>query len=233
MRERIGNAYMKYFPALLDIRNKTAIVFGGGEVAERKCLSLVQAGARIRVVSPELVPGIAKLASEGRLEYLRREYRKGDVAEAFLVFAATDRLEVNRAIAAEAALHGVPVNIADCPGMSSFISPAIVARGDLLITVSTGGTSPALAGKIREELEDRFGIEYDKTLRLLGAVREKLLTVNRGSQYNKKLFSRLVSHDLPGLLKNKSFDEIDRLLQEIFGPEFTLDNLGEEIRDPA
>jgi precorrin-2 dehydrogenase/sirohydrochlorin ferrochelatase len=224
---------MKYFPLLLDIRNRTVVVFGGGKVAERKCLSLLQAGASVRVVSPESVPGIAKLASEGRIEYLLREYRQGDMAEAFLVFAATDRLEVNRAIATEAALHGIPVNIADCPEMSTFVSPAIVARGDLLITISTGGKSPALAGKIREELEEYFGIEYDKALRLLGAVREKLLTVNRGSQYNKKLFNGLVSHNLPGLLKNKSYDEIDHLLRDIFGPDFTLDNLGEEIKDPA
>jgi precorrin-2 dehydrogenase/sirohydrochlorin ferrochelatase len=224
---------MNYFPILLDIRNRTAIVFGGGNVAERKCLSLLRAGARVRVVSPESVPGIATLASEGRLEHLRREYRQGDVSDAFLVFAATGRQKVNQAIAEEATLRGIPVNIADCPEMSTFVSPAVVARGDLLITVSTGGKSPALAGKIRQELEDCFGIEYDKALRLLGAVREKLLTVNQGSQYNKKLFNRFVSHDLPGLVKNKSFDEIDHLLRDIFGPDFTLDKLGQEIKDPA
>jgi len=117
--------------------------------------------------------------------------------------------------------------------MSTFISPATISRGDLLITVSTGGKSPALARKIREELEECFGMEYATTLRLLGAIRQKLLTENRGGQYNKQLFNRLVSYNLPELIKNKSFNEIDCLIREIFGSEFTLDKLWEEIKDPA
>ncbi len=224
---------MRYFPVHLDIRNRTTVVVGGGSVAERKCLSLLHAGARVRVVSPEMVPGMHKLVSEGRIEHRDREYREGDLADAFLVFAATDRHEVNMAVAAEAETRGIPANIADSPGMSSFVSPAVIVRGDLLITVSTGGTSPALARKIREDLEARFGPEFDMTLRLLGAVREKLLTEKHGSQYNKKLLNTLVSHDVPELFRNKSFNEIDRLLREIFGPEFTLDKLGEGIKDPA
>ena len=230
---RIGKTCMKYFSLHLDIRNRTAVVFGGGKVAERKCLSLLQAGAKVRVVSPGPSHGIMKLAAESRIEHQRREYREGDLAEAFVVFAATDRHEVNLAIAAEAASRGIPVNIADCPEMSTFISPATISRGDLLITVSTGGKSPALARKIREELEECFGMEYATTLRLLGAIREKLLTENRGSQYNKQLFNRLVSYNLPELIRNKSFNEIDCLIREIFGSEFTLDKLWEEIKDPA
>jgi precorrin-2 dehydrogenase/sirohydrochlorin ferrochelatase len=121
----------------------------------------------------------------------------------------------------------------DAPEISTFISPAVVARGDLLLTVSTGGNSPALAAKIRAELDDRFGDEYAEAVRILGAIREKLLTEKKNRQYNKKLLNLLVSHDLPKLLKNHSYDEIDHLLRKLFGPEFTLQELGVGKRDPA
>jgi precorrin-2 dehydrogenase/sirohydrochlorin ferrochelatase len=136
-------------------------------------------------------------------------------------------------VAVEATALGIPVNVADSPELSTFVSPALVSRGDLLLTISTGGKSPALSGKIRRDLEDRFGEEFDLALRLLGAIREKLLTEKRSSKYNKKLFDALVAHDLPGLFRNKSFNEIDRLLRELFGPEFTLDKMGAGIKDPA
>jgi precorrin-2 dehydrogenase / sirohydrochlorin ferrochelatase len=217
---------MKYFPVHLDMRHRTVIVIGGGPVAERKCFSLVEAGASVLVISPETAPGMQKLVSEGCIDLLPREYRDGDLSDALLVFAATDRVEVNLAVASEAGKRGIPVNIADCPERSTFVSPAVVSRGDLLITVSTGGKSPALARKIREDLEGRFGREYDLALQLLGSVREKLLTEKRGSQYNKKLLVALVSHDVPELFKSKSYYHLDLLLREIFGPEYTLQNLG-------
>lgn len=224
---------MKRFPILIDMRGRLAVIIGGGGVAERKCLSLIDAGARVKVVSPELAPGLEALAAECRIEHLSREYRQGDLENAFLVFAATGSHEANMAVAAEAAGRGIPVNIADSPELSSFISPAVVSRGDLLLTVSTGGKSPALSRKIRRDLDVRFGDEYGPTLQLLGAIREKLLTEKRSSKYNKKLFDALVAHDLPELFKNKSFNEIDRLVREIFGPEFALDKLGARIKDPA
>jgi precorrin-2 dehydrogenase/sirohydrochlorin ferrochelatase len=224
---------MKHFPIHIDIRGKLAVIIGGGGVAQRKCLSLLDAGAKVRVISPELVPAMRKLASEHRIDHLSREYRQGDLENAFLVFAATNRREANMAVAVEATALGIPVNVADSPELSTFVSPALVSRGDLLLTISTGGKSPALSGKIRRDLEARFGEEFDLALRLLGAIREKLLTEKRSSKYNKKLFDALVAHDLPGLFRNKSFNEIDRLLRELFGPEFTLDKMGAGIKDPA
>ncbi len=224
---------MKYFPIHIDIRGKLAVIIGGGGVAERKCHSLLDAGAKVRVISPVLTPGMRKLASECLIAYLPRKYRQGDLERALLVFAATDSHEVNAAVAAEASASGILANIADSPELSTFVSPAVVSRGDLLLTVSTGGKSPALSGRIRRELEACFGEEFDVALQVLGSVREKLLTEKRSSQYNKKLFDALVAHDLPGLLRSKSFNEIDRLLQELFGPEYTLDKLGAGIKDPA
>jgi precorrin-2 dehydrogenase/sirohydrochlorin ferrochelatase len=222
----------KYLPIYLDVCGRTVVLVGAGAVAKRKCLSLLGAGAKITVIAPEIDSGIEKLAAEGKIQHLDRGYRKGDLKYAALVFAATDSHEVNLAVAEEAGELGIPANITDSPERSDFISPAVVTRGELLITVSTGGKSPALAKKIRKELEAFYGPEYDPTLHLLGAVREKLLTEKRGSQYNKKLIAELVSRDLPGLFKKKSYKELDRLLGEIFGPGYTLGNLGVGKKDP-
>jgi precorrin-2 dehydrogenase/sirohydrochlorin ferrochelatase len=223
---------MKYLPIHLDVRGRKVVLVGAGSVAERKCLSLLEAGARVTLIGPDIASGLKKLVSEGKIRHLDREYREGDLENSVLVFAATNHHEVNMAVAAEAVNLGIPANIADSPEKSTFISPAIMARGELLITVSTGGKSPALAQKIRKELEAVYGPEYDPTLHLLGAVREKLLTEKRDSQYNKKLIVELVSRDLPGLYRKKSYNEIDRLLVEIFGPGFTLVNLGVGKKDP-
>jgi len=223
---------MKYFPVYLDIRNKTAVIVGGGKVAERKCRSLLDAGALVRVISPEIVKELERERDKGRIEHIAREYRCGDLDGALLAFAATDRHEINQSVVAEAAKKAIPANCADAPESGTFISPAVVARGELLITVSTGGNCPALAGKIRAELADRFGDEYAEAIQLLGAIREKLLTEKMNRQYNTSLLQLLVSHDLPKLLKNNCYDEIDHLLRKLFGPEFSLHELGVGKRDP-
>jgi len=129
-------------------------------------------------------------------------------------------------VAVEAGQRGILLNVADAPALSSFTSPAIVSRGELLITVSTGGKSPALARQIREELAGRFGEEYEMALELLGAVREKLLTVQGDSAYNKKLLNELVRHNLPELYRNNSVAALNHLLLELFGQGFSLDELG-------
>jgi precorrin-2 dehydrogenase / sirohydrochlorin ferrochelatase len=217
---------MRYFPINLDIRGKPVVVVGGGSVAARKCLSLIAAGARVIVIAPLLAPPLLKLAEEDKLSHLSRKYSAGDLAGAFLVFAATDSPMVNRAVANEAKMSSIPVDIADSPDLSDFTSPAAISRDELLITVSTGGAAPALAGKIREELEERYGPEYALLIKILGRVREKLLTEKANSQYNKKVLRALVDQELPTLIKRNAFTEIDQMLRKHCGPGFTLAELG-------
>ncbi len=217
---------MRYFPINLDICGKTAVVIGGGAVAGQKCPMLIKAGALVTVIAPQLEVSLQQLRDVGSLRHLPRDYRYGDLAGALLAFAATDQPEINRAVAAEAGQRGILLNVADAPAASSFTSPAIVSRGELLITVSTGGKSPALARQIREELAGRFGEEYEMALELLGAVREKLLTLQGDSAYNKKLLNELVRHNLPELYKNNSVAALNHLLLELFGLGFSLDELG-------
>jgi precorrin-2 dehydrogenase / sirohydrochlorin ferrochelatase len=217
---------MRYFPINLDIRGKPVIVVGGGAVAARKCLSLIAAGARVTVIAPTLASTLRGLAEEEQLSHLPREYKAGDLAGSFLVFAATDSPTVNRAVAGEAKDRGIMANIADSPDLCAFTLPAVLCRDELLITVSTGGVAPALAGKIREELEGRYGHEYAHLIKILGRVREKLLTEKVNSQYNNKVLRTLVDQELPALIKRSAFTEIDHLLRKICGPGFTLAELG-------
>lgn len=222
---------MRYFPINLNIHGKSVVIIGGGSVAERKCLSLLHAGAQVTVIAPHLVDGLQELLAQGRITYLARKYESGDLAGAYLAFASTDDRATNRAVAEEAKAAAIPANIADAPETSDFSSPSVISRGDLLITVSTGGRFPLLSQKIREELEDLFGPEYEAALELMGAVREKLLTEKGNNAYNRKLLSELVGHNLPKLVKNRSTVEIDHLLLKLFGPGFTLTELGVKGKD--
>ncbi len=222
---------MRFFPVNLDVRDKPVVIVGGGTVASRKCRTLIDAGSRITIISPTLTRELQELLHEGRILHVAREFRRNDLTGAFLVFAATSSRRVNQAVAEEARSLGIIANIADDPEHSSFISPSFIARGDLLITVSTEGRSPSLSRKIREHLEASFGPEYETVLEILGAVREKLLTEKGNSAYNRKLFSTLADLDLTSLVKNHAIAEIDHILLELFGPGFSLAELGVREKD--
>lgn len=201
-------------------------------MALRKCLALVETGAAITVIAPEIAGGLQDLSAAGRISHEARRYRPGDLNGAFVVFAATDNAETNAAVSEEARAVGLLVNRADFPDAGDFISPAFIARGELVISVSTGGRSPALSGRIRDDLEKAVGEEYAETLHLLAAVRQKLLTEKRERQYNKKLLNLLVSHDLPKLYRENALEAIDTILSDIFGPGYSLNELVEGKKDP-
>lgn len=222
---------MKYYPINIEIRGRSVTIVGGGAVAERKCRTLLEAGAKVRVIAPRLSRGLSGLVKKGMIEHLAREYRPGDLARSFLVFAATGNRGVSMAVADEAAEWRIPANIADMPERSDFTTPSSVARGDLLLTVSTGGKCPAMAKEIRGELGERYGEEYAVALQVLGAVRERLLAMKIGCHATKEILGSLISRDLPHLLRNGSAEEVDRLLREVAGPGFSLGELGVEKRD--
>ena len=217
---------MRYYPVNLVLTGRHVVIIGGGAVAARKCKGLLAAGARVTLVAPDLDPSLAQLCRDGLIHHRSRAYHSGDLDGAFLAFAATGDASVNRAVADEAATRGIMADIVDAPEISSFTTPATVCRGDLTITISTGGKSPALAARLRAELEEQFGPEYGTALELLGAIREKLLTEKGNTAYNKELFNALLDHDLPQALKNRSPTALDQLLADIFGPGFTLAELG-------
>jgi len=164
-----------YFPVFLNIRRKKCVVVGGGQVAFRKVRMLLDCGASVTVVSPVLHPDLSELADKKSIQVKRRSYKPGDLKGAIIVVAATDLKKVNRKVAMEAGRVGALVNVVDDPEPSDFIVPSILRRGDLTITISTGGMSPALARKIRTRLEESFGEEYALLVSLVEEVRSTLM----------------------------------------------------------
>jgi precorrin-2 dehydrogenase/sirohydrochlorin ferrochelatase len=222
---------MHYLPINLDIRDRLAVVVGGGPVAARKCAALLEAGARILVIAPDLDDSIAAEIEAGRIRHQARGFEQDDLEGAFLVFAATDAPDVNRAVAREAAARAILADIADAPGLGSFTLPAVMRRGSLQITVSTGGKSPALARHIRDRLDGQFGPEYAAALELLGDLRTKLLTAKGNSAYNKRIFDELAAR-LPAMIGHASPAEIDNLLLTLVGPGYSLAELASGGKDP-
>jgi len=169
-----GKRILPYYPVFLDIRGRKCVVVGGGQVALRKVTSLLECGAEVRVISPSLCPELARLHADKMISALEREYRPGDLADAFVAIAATTEADINLKVAQEARRCKVLINVVDCPEHSDFIVPASFSRADLTIAVSTAGRSPALARKIRTNLEREFGEEYASLVELIGEVRSEL-----------------------------------------------------------
>lgn len=138
------------------------MIVGGGRVAERKALSMLEAGADVTVISPALTPGIEKEKSNGRLLHIKRKFRSSDLAGASLIVAATDDPALNARISKQAG--EIPVNVIDNPDLCTFIVPSVIRRGPLTIAISTSGASPSAAKSIRLELEGRFGPEWEAYL---------------------------------------------------------------------
>jgi precorrin-2 dehydrogenase/sirohydrochlorin ferrochelatase len=160
-----------YFPIWVNLNNKSCVVVGGGQVAERRIASLLAANAQVIVVSPEVTPTIAEWIAEGRLDGLKKYYASGDCLGMFLIIAATNSAEVNAQVYCDALEQGQLINRVDSPERSNFIVPAVVRRGKLAIAVSTSGASPALAAQIRQKLEQEYGWEYEIYLDFLAELR--------------------------------------------------------------
>ena len=165
---------MSYYPVFLDIKEKRCVVIGGGNVALRKVNMLLDHTAGVEIISPELCSELSQLVTEGKVKAIQREYEPSDLDGAFLVVAATADSETNEQVAKEATERGILINVVDVPKLSNFIVPSYLRRGDVTIAVSTGGKSPALARKIRTELEQSFGDEYATLASLADEVRSEL-----------------------------------------------------------
>ncbi len=216
---------MTLYPINLDLRGRRCLVVGGGSVGARKARTLVDCDAAVLVVSPQTGRAMEALAEAGCVTLERRPYRSSDLADVFLAFAATDHADTNREIAEDARRRSVLCNIADRPGDCDFTLPARVVRGDLLITVSTSGQSPALAKKLRKDLQNQFGPEYALGLRLLGAARKRLLATGHDPETHKHLFRGLIRDGMIEHLRDHRIEAVDRLLREALGPEYTYENL--------
>lgn len=222
---------MNYLPIFIDVRGRTCVVIGGGEIAERKVRSLIEANAAVTVISPKVTAGLAAMVRAGTIRHLQRTYRHGDLNGAFLVFEATGDRATGQAAAAEAGERGIPINVADVPELCGFIAPAVVRRGGLQIVISTGGASPALARKIREDLEARFGPEYESAVDLLAAARRWLRTHQPDGGMRARLLGKLVDTDLLGCFRRGDVAGAEAIALRVLGANFA--DLGFELPRPS
>lgn len=206
---------MRYYPIFLDLRNKKAVVIGGGSVAERKAMTLLSCSADVCVISPEITPRLRELAKKKKLRYKKKRYENKDIKDAFLVVAATNNREANKAVFAASKKYKCLLNIVDKPDESNFIVPSLISRGDLTIAVSTGGKSPALAKQIRKELQQRYGKEYEIFIKAMGKAREKVLKSVLSEKTRRQIFTKLAKSNIINLLKKGNRKEFYKKIESI------------------
>ncbi len=218
---------MQYYPAYLELRGHPCVVIGGGPIAERKVTTLLDAGARVTVVSPAVTAALAALADTHEIVHHARPYRPGDLAGAWLAYAATGDETVHAAIATEAAEARVFLNVVDRPRLCSFIVPAIVRRDPVTIAISTGGASPALAKRLARELDETVGPEWGLAARVLGALRTRLRDrLAADAEMGARLFGGLADTPLVAALRDRDVARVDALLTQHVGATTTLADLG-------
>ncbi|MDP6624903.1 MAG: bifunctional precorrin-2 dehydrogenase/sirohydrochlorin ferrochelatase [Nitrospinota bacterium] len=204
-----------HYPVLLDLKGKRCVVIGGGKVAQRKVTSLVKANAKVTVVSPDLTKSLRQMAERKKIHYINDCFKKKYVKEAFLIIGAANNPEVNHHVFEATSKVNKLVNIVDSPDKCNYIVPSVIKRGDLLISVSTGGKSPALAKKIRKELEKQFGKAYGDFLLLMEELRHKVFTQFQDTKYRNKIFQALVDSEILDLFEKGRKQEAKKKAEKI------------------
>lgn len=184
------------FPVFLKLEGRNCLVVGGGTIGESKVKSLLVAGARVSLVAPKITGALEEQARQGAIVWHPREFETSDLPGVFVVIAATSNEEVNELIFREADRRGILCNAVDQPPRCHFYFPAIVRRGALQIAISTAGLSPSLARRLRQELEEQFGTEYEGWLAWLGRLRAALMSKGLSFEARKRLLDRLASREL-------------------------------------
>ncbi|WP_411347787.1 bifunctional precorrin-2 dehydrogenase/sirohydrochlorin ferrochelatase [Paenibacillus sp. WLX2291] len=196
-----------YLPVLLDCRGQQVLVVGGGMVAERKILHLLEAGAQITLISPEVTAGLQQLAEERRLIWHARGYTHGDVdaQRYWLIHAASSQQHVNEQVAQAAKRYSIPVNVAHRQEEGNFINPAVIRRGGLVASISTSGAGPAVSRRIVQELEAHFGQEYETYIAFLHYLRHRIQAEVNDAAERKLLLERASALDILAQIRHKQF----------------------------
>lgn len=182
---------MSLYPIFLKLEGHKVLIVGGGQIAEQKIEAVLRSATDVTVLSPEISPLIQRWCNERRLSHIAKEFHPGLTKGYFLVIACTDSETVNRAVYQEAREFGALANAVDDPGYCDFYAPAVVSRGDFQIAISTGGNSPALAQKVRRNLESEFGPEYESWAAWLGRMRDAIRSTLPRSENRKELLHLL------------------------------------------
>ncbi len=210
------------YPLVLNLRGRLTVVVGAGKVGQRKLERLLQAGAKVRLIDPDLAEGPHPSLS---VESIGRGFEATDLRGAQLVFACTDSPEVNRLVAEQARCQDVLCCRADQPKDGDFSLPAVLERGDLTVAISTGGGSPALAAEFRDRLAEQVPDSWGFSLALIAEIRRKLLTDKIDDKYNQQVLRSFWIDRLLPLVEKRKVSEINLLLIEVFGDDFSLERL--------
>jgi precorrin-2 dehydrogenase / sirohydrochlorin ferrochelatase len=202
----------RHYPISLSLSGRTVIIIGGGKIAERKVNSLLDTGAKIEVVSPNLTQELQKWVKENRITWKNKTFTPEDIQQALLVIAATDQDEINQQVKRSARRDQL-VCLVDDPLQSDFILPSILRRGRLTISISTGGASPILAKKIRHQLEQTFDEKYEEYLEFLAAARTLILETVKDPIKKRELLTAIVE---PSYLESDHREEtFQQLLNKV------------------
>ena len=210
---------MDYFPIFLRLKSQRCLVVGGGEVAAQKVALLLRAAAEVIVIAPVLCEELQSRVASDEIQHSTRSYSATDLEDMRLVYAATDDQPLNETVSYDAEKRGIPVNVVDQAELCRFISPALVEQGALTIAISTSGKSPALASKIRSELEAHFGAEYATLLELLGSLRNSKRAKAMGYDERKHAFQRLLDSPVLEWIQENEQGEVERMIERTFGAQ--------------
>ncbi len=202
----------RYYPAFIDVRERNCVVIGGGALGEEKVVKLLECDAKVIVIAPEITPVVEGLASDGTLEWIRRDYQPGDLARAFIAIASTGDDETDRRIYAEAEERNVLLNVVDVTHLCTFIAPSVARRGEVTVATSTGGASPALARTFREKLESSRILEYADLAPILARGRAELR--KRGLRVAPDHWQSCISEELLDTVQSGDETTAYRMLEE-------------------
>lgn len=206
-----------YYPVFLSLVERLVVVKGGGPVAERRVAGLLRCGARVRLVASELTPELAQRVRDGEIEHRARPYRTGDLEGAVLALAEPGEPASDASFFAEAGRRGIFANVEDDLEHCSFIMPALVRRGDLVVAISTSGRAPALAVRLRERLERELGPEYGALLELAGGLRAPLARTVPEFEERRRRWYELVDSEVLVLLREGKAGEARERAEQIMG----------------
>jgi precorrin-2 dehydrogenase/sirohydrochlorin ferrochelatase len=185
-----------YYPFFLDLLGRPCVVVGGGRVAERKVRALLACRARVAVVSPRACKGIRKLCDSGRIELREKAYDTADIDGVSLVFAATNDAATNERVSQDARERGILVNVADSPDLCDFIVPAVVRQGPIIIAISTSGTLPMLARRLRQEIGRQLSKDHARYTVKVGGLRKLLMERVGDRKKREKILKELSKMDI-------------------------------------
>jgi uroporphyrin-III C-methyltransferase/precorrin-2 dehydrogenase/sirohydrochlorin ferrochelatase len=206
----------KYMPINISLENRRCLVIGGGDVALRKVETLLEYESDITVIAPEPNDKIEYFAKKGELKLEKREYRSPEASDYGIVISASNQKDVNARVSEDCRKAGVPINVVDNPPLCDFIFPAVVKRDILSVAISTDGQAPFLAGQLRLILEDIFPNRWKKIAGYAAKYRKKVMARWRGQSEKKaQCYNRFVQVDWQTILKEKSDDEIEALLDDL------------------